>query len=188
MKYLWMTLDNVLTNEQCDELIQIAHTQGFKHAALGNDEEIGLKQSGYIDEDIRKAQIALIPYKQLSWLQESVTEALRYCNQQFRFDLDGFMDLQVIKYEVDSFFLAHLDILTINSDMQRKVTFVIQLSNPDDYVGGDLCVWTKKEEDRMSRKKGSLHAFPSYLLHEVTPTLSGTRYSLIGWCFGPEFK
>ena len=68
MKYLWMTLDNVLTNEQCDELIQIAHTQGFKHAAIGNDEEIGLKQSGYIDEDIRKAELALIPFKQLSWL------------------------------------------------------------------------------------------------------------------------
>ena len=188
MKYLWMSYDDVLTNEQCDELIQIAHTQGFKHAAIGNDEEIRLKQSGYIDEDIRKAQIALIPYKKHKWLENALITTLRDCNANLQFDLDGFMDLQVIKYDVDSFFLPHLDILTINSDMQRKVTFVIQLSNPDDYVGGDLCVWTKKEEDRMSRKKGSLHAFPSYLLHEVTPILSGTRYVLIGWCFGPEFK
>jgi PKHD-type hydroxylase len=181
-----MSLDDVITHDECDNLIQIAHEQGFTPATIGDEEKTS--SNNYIDEDIRKAEIAMIPFKSLPWLSNTLTESLRYCNQNLQFDLDGFMDLQVIKYNVDSFFLAHLDILTINSDMQRKVTFVIQLSNPDDYVGGDLCIWTKKEEDRMSRKKGSLHVFPSYLLHEVTPILSGTRYALIGWCFGPEFK
>ena len=186
MKYLWMSYDDVITPNQCDKLIEIANQQGFASATIDDNEKEN--NSGYIDDNIRKAQIALIPYKKHKWLENALITTLRDCNANLQFDLDGFMDLQVIKYDVDSFFLPHLDILTINSDMQRKVTFVIQLSNPDDYVGGDLCVWTNKEEDRMSRKKGSLHAFPSYLLHEVTPILSGTRYVLIGWCFGPEFK
>jgi predicted 2-oxoglutarate/Fe(II)-dependent dioxygenase YbiX len=72
-------------------------------------------------------------------------------------------------------------------EYQRKLTFILQLTDPDEYVGGDLIVYTHKEEERMTRQQGSLIVFPSYTMHEVTELLSGTRYSLIGWVLGPEF-
>ena len=40
----------------------------------------------------------------------------------------------------------------------------------------------------MSRKQGTAIAFPSYVLHGVKPVTTGTRYSLVAWITGPEFK
>jgi PKHD-type hydroxylase len=38
------------------------------------------------------------------------------------------------------------------------------------------------------RARGTLVAFPSYLLHRVTPITSGTRKSLVAWVSGPVFR
>ena len=38
------------------------------------------------------------------------------------------------------------------------------------------------------RNKGTAMYFPSYVLHEVTPVIKGTRISLVGWITGPAFK
>ena len=36
--------------------------------------------------------------------------------------------------------------------------------------------------------RGTIIAFPSYVLHRVTPTESGVRKSLVIWVGGPEFR
>ena len=38
------------------------------------------------------------------------------------------------------------------------------------------------------KEQGTLTAFPSYVLHEVTPLTKGTRYSLVAWIGGKDFK
>ena len=35
---------------------------------------------------------------------------------------------------------------------------------------------------------GTVIAFPSYVLHRVTPIESGTRKALVIWVAGPEFR
>ena len=37
-------------------------------------------------------------------------------------------------------------------------------------------------------EKGMITFFPSWLIHDVTPVTQGTRYSLVGWVNGPNFK
>ena len=51
------------------------------------------------------------------------------------------------------------------------------------YSLDDMVKW-----EAMTKKQGTLIAFPSYTLHEVTPLISGTRYSLVAWLGGPTFK
>jgi PKHD-type hydroxylase len=38
------------------------------------------------------------------------------------------------------------------------------------------------------RERGVVIAFPSYVLHRVTPITSGTRKSVVIWITGPKFK
>jgi PKHD-type hydroxylase len=40
----------------------------------------------------------------------------------------------------------------------------------------------------MARARGTVIAFPSYVLHRVTPIIAGTRKSLVVWITGPKFR
>jgi PKHD-type hydroxylase len=70
----------------------------------------------------------------------------------------------------------------------RKLSFVIQLSDPKDYKGGELQIHLSDTPEVMKKEQGTLIAFPSYILHEVTPITKGKRYSLVGWITGKPFK
>jgi len=180
----WVELGDIFNDKDCSLLIREAYKKGFESSALGNDAEGGI----YSNPEIRKSFSARIPIAENNWLQEKLISALSKVNSEFKFDLDGIMDLQVLKYNVGSYIKPHLDIYSHRSEVQRKVTFVIQLTDQEEYVGGDLRLHINYEPVTMTKKKGTLIAFPAYTLHDVTEILFGKRYSCIGWCFGNEFK
>ena len=83
----------------------------------------------------------------------------------------------------------------------------IQLSDPDDYEGGNF-QWiedirakdtlTKGNYNRnmedfvvtapfSAKQKGSVVAFPSFVYHQVTPVTKGTRKSLVVWFCGKPY-
>ena len=71
----------------------------------------------------------------------------------------------------------------------------INLTEPDDYKGGDLKfdfgphADTKRyHECEEIRPQGSVIIFPSFIYHCVTPVTRGTRYSLVLWTLGDPFK
>ena len=70
---------------------------------------------------------------------------------------------------------------------KRKISVVIQLSEPTEYEGGELQLkysnYTKQQKSDML-KKGSVITFPSFVEHRVTPVTKGKRLSLIGWATG----
>ena len=69
----------------------------------------------------------------------------------------------------------------------RKLSVVVQLSDPGEYEGGDL-EFNNGSIDTVMKKKGSVVIFPSYLLHRVTPVTKGTRRTLVLWINGPTFS
>ena len=73
----------------------------------------------------------------------------------------------------------------------RKLSFSAQLSNSDDYEGGDLVFDLPEEltpaKDAM-RKQGTVIIFPSFLRHMVTPVTKGERHSMVSWIEGLNFR
>lgn len=67
----------------------------------------------------------------------------------------------------------------------RKLTFIVQLSDPSDYAGCDLVLTGNRTVG--SRAHWALIVFPSYQYHHVTPVISGRRYAIVGWVHGPTF-
>lgn len=70
------------------------------------------------------------------------------------------------------------------TNMCRKINLVIQLTDPDEYVGGNLFV----DGHECSREFGTGIFFPADAFHEVSPITDGTRVSLIGHSWGPYQK
>ena len=92
----------------------------------------------------------------------------------------------VLKYVLNQEFNWHFDMSGVSST--RKLSFTIQLSDSDDYEGGDLQFGPVIEHKPEIRKKGNITIFPSYVWHRVTPVTKGNRYALVGWVHGPAFK
>ena len=81
------------------------------------------------------------------------------------------------------------DYLKKNIEKVRKLSFSLQLSNHDDYEGGNVEFF---DEDRKKyvapRHRGSIIFFDSRTVHRVTKVRSGIRKSIVGWVLGPRWR
>ena len=83
----------------------------------------------------------------------------------------------VLKYSKGDKFEKHND--TGSSHTDRVYTVVLQLSNPDEYKGGEFII--HNSNFTLSKDKGTLIMFDSNKMHEVTPVTEGVRYSIVMW-------
>lgn len=81
------------------------------------------------------------------------------------------------------------DSIYVENEYVRKLSFVIQLSDPEDYRGGELQFLDNSHKSYFAPKeKGTIIIFDSRTQHRVRKIKSGTRKSLVGWVVGPRFK
>ena len=179
--YYWF--ENAFLNEEYDYINNLQGLYPFEKAKVVDDT---------INEDhkARKSQIKWVYHDEKSdWLYSRLGDMVMEANQVWNFDLYSIRDsIQYTEYyEGGGHYDWHMDIgpFPINN---RKISITIQLSDPDDYVGGDLEIWTGNGLQTCARQKGSALLFPSYMLHRVTPVTSGTRKSLVLWVGGSPYK
>jgi PKHD-type hydroxylase len=108
----------------------------------------------------------------------------------YRYHLDGYDKKDpplVFRYSADrdDHYTWHTD--SISGDSVRKLSFTIQLTNPTEYVGGDL-EFMPAITDKKIREQGIMTIFPSYMVHRVAPVTSGVRHTIVGWIYGPDFR
>jgi len=81
------------------------------------------------------------------------------------------------------------DFVNENIELVRKLSFVLQLSDPDDYEGGNLQLLDEGGSSYIApRKRGTVILFDSRTMHRVLPVKSGLRKSIVGWVVGPRWK
>lgn len=109
----------------------------------------------------------------------------------FGFDVQNFAEIQYTEYYASDsgHYDWHADVFWNNTKTMydRKLSLTIQLSNPDEYEGGDF-EFQHVETPTDIKKKGTVLVFPSYLYHRVTPVTRGLRKSLVAWFEGPYWK
>ena len=77
----------------------------------------------------------------------------------------------------------------IENELVRKISFSLQLSDPDDYEGGNIQFIDESNKNYIApRQKGSLIIFDSRTKHRVCKVRSGVRKSIVGWVVGPRWK
>jgi PKHD-type hydroxylase len=122
--------------------------------------------------------------------------ALQANNDAYGFHIDDIEACQFGLYEESDkgHYTWHIDFKGFDEtrDKQmRKISVVIQLSEPTEYEGGELQLkYSNYSEQQKSDmlKKGSVITFPSFVEHRVTPVTKGKRLSLIGCAVGDAWK
>ena len=119
-------------------------------------------------------------------------------NRRYGFSIDGLAeDLQFTIYDrPGAFYTWHQDGLDAEVS-HRKLSIVVQLTEPSRYSGADLeflevdADYDDVQRDEFHsrcRRQGTAVVFPSFEFHRVTPLVAGVRHSLVCWVAGPPFR
>ena len=173
-----------LSPAQCDQVIALAASHQLADAAL-----VG----GANAPQIRSAKLAwLDDIPAAAWVLTTMIGHVAAANRKvFNFDLTDFGESpQVARYTAEGadHFDWHADIGAGVWAAKRKLTIVVQLSDPADYEGGTLQLRADSTITDAAATRGTATIFPSFVLHRVTPVTKGTRWSLTLWAHGPAFR
>jgi PKHD-type hydroxylase len=179
---LYAFWNNAFSKEECQTIINIAKNKGLVKGTTFNDDKT---------KDVRDSKISwLYPVDGMDWVFRRVTDITLNLNERFfKFDLFGINEgFQFTNYEAPSGkYGKHVD-RAMNIPV-RKLSISIQLTNPEEYEGGELKLYDGEEDGIiMNKEQGTLVIFPSYVLHEVMPVTKGIRNSLVTWVTGKQFK
>ena len=155
-----MKQEILFTHEECDTIINSAISDNWNNSRVAYNKSISIEPNfrTCIEQNIHESTICDM--------------ILSKCKPLGMLKLPFF---KIIKYTKGSFFKKHTD--RGNVYQYRLKTIVIQLSNPEDYKGGDLIV----SDVISSRERGNSIIFDSGVEHEVTLIEKGTRYTVIIW-------
>jgi PKHD-type hydroxylase len=74
------------------------------------------------------------------------------------------------------YYKPHLDSWTCGD-----YSTTVFLSNPDEYSGGELCLFLNEEEKKIKLDKGYAITYRTGILHRVNRVISGCRYVSVFW-------
>lgn len=169
---------------------------------------------GTVNEKIRKAKNAWLP--STHWISGFVMHFVNLANvQNFQYDLTGIdgQSVQYTIYDKGEFYNWHCDQgiasyykpesnqkhgfedvllkdkLSVDAELVRKLSFSLQMSEDEDYKGGELQIMDESDGIyEVPKKKGLLVCFDSRARHRVNKVTSGRRKSLVGWVVGPRWR
>lgn len=127
------------------------------------------------------------PDHENQWLFEIVESLFDRASQSLAIGVQGLRDpLQYTFYGTKQHYDWHMDIGP-GLASARKLSLSIQLSNPNDYLGGAM-EFAHAPGWRGDRAQGAAIVFPSFMSHRVAPVFRGTRRSLVAWACGTPFR
>jgi PKHD-type hydroxylase len=179
--FVWW--EGAFTNQELDWLQQ-------KARAAEQTATVGGVAGSAVDNNVRRSQVSWLDNNlNTKWVFEKLGYVVSQLNADyFRFDLTGFGEtLQLTNYDQseNGMYGWHQD---YGAKVSRKLSLTVQLTDPSEYEGGNLQIMTTGTPVNARKQRGLIVAFPSYVLHQVTPVTQGSRQSLVAWVSGPAFK
>ena len=190
-------IKNSLPRGFCERVINFALSQKEKIATTG-----GFSFGRDLSPEELKAQYKTrnshVVWLTEPWIHRTLEPVILDANKKagWNFDLNSVEQFQFTKYKgkLNQHYTWHTD-QGAGQMEYRKLSFIIQLSDPKTYTGGQFLMNPDEKGEKESiifnkewEEKGVVLFFPSFYLHTVTPVTRGTRYSLVGWCRGPAFR
>lgn len=190
MNAMWQLWNQRFPKETCQRIVE----EGLKIPP--RDAVIGFSGS-VVDTNVRRSKVRWIDrsHPQLGWLFHEATNLFHIANHNaFGAELWHLNEMQFTEYsETDKgHYNWHND---VNWDdgrqVHRKLSMVIQLTDPADYEGGDFemqPLHLGPPTAEQMRQQGAVIVFPSFVVHRVNPVTKGTRHSLVAWIEGPKWR
>jgi len=178
MKPMWQLFSGQAHEDFIDGVLDIAGDQILQEGTIFNEAK-----------DVRRSKITWLSHRKE--IRNYIFEYVQTANRNaFGFNVVNQGDLQYTLYDgkEKGHYDWHVDIdWTSSAPFDRKLSVTVQLSDPDDYEGGDFEIEGENPPSKDAKKKGSILVFPSYARHRVMPVTSGIRKSLVAWFEGPKW-
>lgn len=183
------------------EYIDRMHNQILKEVPIEQG-SINFGDSSKVDLKVRVTNIRWLNERDTNALYQELLTMINFYIERanmdfFGFDLSGACRyIQHTEYNKGSFYDWHQDSFLGNNKnktlgvFERKLSFSLQLSDSNEYTGGDLeftDIDSTPELRENIRKKGTVIVFPSFLQHRVTEVTEGQRHALVGWREGKQW-
>lgn len=177
---------NGFAAHELDAIVALGESGRHEQAVI---EDQGRREAA---DDIRVTRLSWIAHNPATdWIYDRLWRIGYHLNlQTWRFDLTGIAEtLQYTIYETEAggHYDWHTDAIT-TTPVPRKLSLVLQLSDPAAYDGCALQLRAANNIDAAPIERGAVIAFPSYVLHRVTGIGRGRRASLVSWISGPLLR
>ena len=177
--------ESTIPSSVCDEIVNQYKERSFTEASI---------DKGHIN-NIRKSNII---FADEYWINAILYGYVTFANHSnFNYELTDFdkETFQFTRYGKGDYYGLHRDFCPERDRVSytRKLSITVQLSDSDEYEGGDFVIdmsaydgdfTNRKKSHTMTRRKGSIIVFDSRTPHEITPVTNGIRYSLVKWVHG----
>mgnify|MGYP003336328961 FL=1 len=197
------------TTDLPKDIVELLEEDIKKFDSISQDSRI---MGDVVDRVVRDSKNAWIPTSH--WVGGFIWHYIQRTNiENFCYDLtaiDG-QTVQYTQYGAGQFYDWHIDagidtaykpqqivssgtnisqdLVTMQGEYVRKLSFSLQLSDPEDYTGGEVQFLDNNRKTYFAPKqRGTLIIFDSRTLHRVRKVKSGMRKSLVGWVVGPRWK
>lgn len=186
----WCYFRSYLSKETCNKIINDALQLPSQDAVVGVN---GISVA--LDTSIRKSKVRFI--NSTDWRFTHLFDALwktaiQANNDFFNIHITKLDFIQFAEYNAsyEGEYKEHHDVFWNNKDpfFHRKLSCVIQLSDPTTYEGGDLELTESSPLDKECREQGSIIYFPSMIRHRAHKVTKGVRYSIAAWFEGPKWR
>ena len=174
---------DALTDEEIEKILKLAEDIKEEQGVIGKKLEV--------ERSYRNSKIKWLDANEDNkWLYEKMADYVKKANKTlWNYDIIGFgegFQLGTYVAENKGHYDWHMDCDSSNSF--RKISISVQLSDPSEYEGGELQLYTKRNTTTLPKEKGTAIFFSSFILHRVTPITKGKRMSLVAWVTGPQFR
>tara|TARA_R110000803_G_scaffold82641_1_gene148830 strand:+ start:2487 stop:3071 length:585 start_codon:yes stop_codon:yes gene_type:complete len=192
LKNYYYYYTKLFSSKFCDYVIQTGNSLQDQQAEIGGD--LNSQEKGSKNLKTRNSNVVWIENKDILYpIMKVMQEANKASGWNFNLDLNLDLKAQFTKYAKGQHYDWHCD--SSASNRNRKLSFTLNLSDPDTYKGGDFEFNYKDdtknkriEKLKVAKEKGSCIIFPSFLYHRVTPVKKGIRYSLVVWLMGDNWR
>ena len=120
----------------------------------------------------------------------NIRDVTKQANDEiYDFSLIGIIDQdfpQVFKYSESNFYNWHIELNPVAPS--RKITFIVNLSDPSTYDGGKIEFLNTNTAEANVSEQGACLIFPSYMPFRITPVTKGEMHIIVGHIHGALFK
>jgi 2OG-Fe(II) oxygenase superfamily len=180
---------NLFSKKECARIIRYFEGNTSERASVVDVEESKEQIVPIEDTEVRDGRIVFCRHNdvEMNFAFQKLYYASIWAN--FGWSLLPLRFLQIAEYDanqIGGFYQRHRDIIE-NSKPQRIISAVTQLSAPEEYTGCNLIFDDDSNAPDTNEycNIGDTIFFTSIEPHEVTPVLTGKRYSLTAWFEGP---
>jgi PKHD-type hydroxylase len=189
MNKIWQMWSGEIDDKTVSDIITECEYYSPQQANIGYDD-------GTVSEQTRRSEVRWIDKNDVNskFIADMMWRYVQEANRNaFGFHIDYFSEIQYTTYfaENSGKYDWHHDTFWGNTSCyDRKVSIILQLSDPSEYTGGEFQLDPQYEQPQQEllKRKGTILAFPSFIRHRVTEIESGVRKSLVMWVEGPKFR